>query len=74
MMDSGLRSGRDIARAIANAEECTFMWRSFMYGVSALGNRGGEHTISMFKTQLQQIMEQLGCENIGQLPSHLVPK
>lgn len=74
MMDSGLRSGPDIARAMASGAEFTFMGRSFMYGVSALGNMGGHHTISMFKSQLQQVMEQLGSENIGQLPNHLVSK
>lgn len=74
MMDSGLRSGPDIARTMASGAEFTFMGRSFMYGVSALGNRGGNHTISLFKSQLQQIMEQLGCENIEQLPNHLVSK
>lgn len=74
MMDSGLRSGPDIARAMASGAEFTFMGRSFMYGVSALGNRGGNHTISLFKSQLQQIMEQLGCKNIEQLPNHLVSK
>jgi len=74
MMDSGLRSGPDIARALASGSEFTFMGRSFMYGVSALGDQGGNHSISMFKTQLQQVMEQLGCENIKQLPTHLVSK
>ncbi|PHQ62315.1 MAG: alpha-hydroxy-acid oxidizing enzyme [Maribacter sp.] len=74
MMDSGLRSGPDIARALASGAEFTFMGRAFMYGVSALGTKGGDHTISMFKTQLQQVMEQLGCENIEQLPSRLVSK
>jgi L-lactate dehydrogenase (cytochrome) len=35
-----------------------------MYGVSALGSKGGTHTISVIKKQLKQIMEQLGCSKI----------
>ena len=31
-----------------------------MYGVSALGSKGGNHTISIIKKELNQIMEQLG--------------
>ena len=73
-MDSGLRSGPDIARTIASGAEFTFLGRSFMYGVAALGKQGGEHTISLLKTQLQQVMEQIGCEKISDFPTHLVKK
>lgn len=72
MMDSGLRSGPDIARSIASGAKFTFMGRSFMYGTAALGKKGGNHTISLLKVQLQQIMEQLCCENIEDLPKHLI--
>ncbi|MEM6767176.1 MAG: alpha-hydroxy acid oxidase [Bacteroidota bacterium] len=71
MMDSGMRSGPDVARTIAKGAEFTFMGRTFMYGVGALGNQGGHHTISMLKRQLQQIMEQLCCERVKDLPLHL---
>ena len=72
MMDSGLRSGPDIARCLASGAEFTFLGRSFMYGVAALGKKGGNHTISMLKTQLQQVMEQLCCERIEDFPDYLV--
>lgn len=72
MMDSGLRSGPDIARTLASGAEFTFMGRSFMYGVAALGNEGGNHTISMLKTQLQQVMEQVCCERVEDFPRFLV--
>ncbi|MGB5355852.1 MAG: alpha-hydroxy acid oxidase, partial [Eudoraea sp.] len=72
MMDSGIRSGPDIARSLASGAEFTFMGRSFMYGVSALGKRGGDHTISLLQTQLQQVMEQLGCTKVSDLPNHLI--
>lgn len=72
MMDSGIRSGPDVARALASGAAFTFMGRSFMYGVSALGKEGGAHTISLLQTQLQQVMEQLGCSRVSDLPSHLI--
>jgi L-lactate dehydrogenase (cytochrome) len=71
MMDSGMRSGPDVARSLASGAEFTFMGRSFMYGVGALGSNGGNHTISILKTQLQQVMEQVCCERIEDLPAHL---
>ncbi|WP_100612776.1 alpha-hydroxy acid oxidase [Confluentibacter lentus] len=72
MMDSGIRSGPDVARAMASGAKFTFMGRSFMYGVSALGKKGGNHTISLLKTELQQVMEQLCCENTKDFPNHLI--
>ena len=72
MMDSGIRSGPDIARTLASGAAFTFLGRSFMYGVAALGNEGGNHTISMLKTQLQQVMEQICCERVDEFPNFLI--
>jgi len=72
MMDSGLRGGPDIARTMASGAEFTFMGRSFMYGVAALGAKGGDHTISLLKTELQQVMEQICCEDVKDFPNHLI--
>ena len=72
MMDSGVRSGPDVARTMASGADFTFMGRSFMYGVAALGNEGGNHTISILKTQLKQVMEQLCCSSVNELPAHLI--
>ncbi|MCV9386835.1 alpha-hydroxy acid oxidase [Reichenbachiella ulvae] len=74
MMDSGLRSGPDIARTLARGAEFTFMGRSFMYSVAALGNQGGDHIIGMLKTQLQQVMEQICCERVEDFPKFDIRK
>lgn len=71
MMDSGIRSGPDVARTLASGAEFTFMGRSFMYGVAALGNQGGDHTIAILKTQLQQVMQQIGCSKTKDFFQHL---
>jgi L-lactate dehydrogenase (cytochrome) len=67
MMDSGVRTGPDIARALACGAEFVFLGRSFMYGVAALGAAGGQHTMAILKTQLKQVMEQVCCERVGDL-------
>ena len=72
MIDSGLRGGPDVACALASGARFTFLGRSFMYGVGALGRKGGDHTISMLKRQIQQVMEQLACERVTDFPNHLV--
>ncbi len=72
MMDSGIRGGADIGRTLSSGADFTFLGRSFMYGVSALGKKGGDHTISILKAQLTQVMEQMCCENIQDLSKRLV--
>lgn len=72
MMDSGVRSGPDIARTLAAGAEFAFLGRTFMYGVSALGKQGGDHTISILKMQLKQVMEQLCCANPAALKNTLL--
>jgi len=72
MVDSGLRGGPDIARAMASGADFTFMGRSFMYGVGALGKQGGDHTISLMKRELLQVMEQICCQETAAFKPHLI--
>ena len=72
MMDSGIRGGADIARVMSCGANFTFLGRTFMYGVSALGIKGGNHTIEMLNKQLTQVMDQLSCAEIDDLKKMLV--
>ncbi len=74
MMDSGIRSGPDIARSLASGAAFTFLGRTFMYSVAALGSRGGQHAIALLKTQLQQVMEQVCAAKTSDLPEFLAKK
>lgn len=74
MMDSGLRNGPDVARTLAQGASFSFLGRSFMYGVGALGNQGAYHTIDLIKTELTQVMEQIGCEKTVDLTKFLSSK
>ncbi len=72
MMDSGIRNGSDIAGTLASGADFAFLGRTFMYGVSALGKKGGTHTIEILKKQLHQVMQQLDCRSISDLPDRLI--
>jgi L-lactate dehydrogenase (cytochrome) len=72
MMDSGIRSGSDIAVAMASGAEFTFLGRAPMFGVCAMGSKGGDQVVEILQKQLQQVLEQLGCENPQELHKHLV--
>ena len=72
MMDSGIRGGADIARVMSCGADFCFLGRTFMYGVSALGKKGGTHTITMLKKQLTQIMEQFSCGEISNFQDKII--
>ncbi|MDK9738898.1 alpha-hydroxy-acid oxidizing protein [Vibrio sp. D404a] len=71
MMDSGIRSGVDIATSLASGAQFTFLGRFFMYAVSSLGKEGGEHAIEVLMHQLTQVMEQIRCEKPSDLSGFL---
>ena len=67
MVDSGVRSGLDIARAIACGADFVLLGRAFMFGVAALGSQGGNHVVSVLRDELENTMVQLGIENLTEL-------
>ena len=72
MMDSGMRCGPDIANTLASGAEFAFLGRAFMYGVAAMGKKGGNQSISILKRELQQVMEQICCTKLSNLANHKI--
>jgi L-lactate dehydrogenase (cytochrome) len=72
MMDSGLRSGPDVARTLSRGAEFAFLGRTFMYSVAALGEEGGNHAIALLKIQLKQVMDQLCCGKVEDFKNHKI--
>ena len=72
MMDGGIRSGVDIASSLASGAKFTFLGRAPMFGACAMGAKGGNQALEILKRQIQQVMEQVGCEKIEDFPQHLI--
>jgi (S)-mandelate dehydrogenase len=68
LLDSGVRSGDDIAKALAAGADFVLLGRSFLYGTGALGAaRGPDTTIDILRGELDTAMAQLGCNRIADL-------
>jgi (S)-mandelate dehydrogenase len=67
MLDSGIRGGSDIIKAYASGAAFTFSGRSFVYGVGALGEVGGEHVLDLMTQEVDQTLTQIGCKDINAL-------
>ena len=68
-MDSGIRSGIDVARALALGAAAAFAGKAFLWSLGALGGRGPEHMIDLFRDDLSATLGQLGCLTPGDLRS-----
>lgn len=67
IFDSGIRTGLDICRALALGADFVLCGRAFMYGVAALGAKGGEHVAQLLLDDYVNNMTQLGCRTIADL-------
>ena len=69
IVDSGVRSGVDVARAIALGANAGFAGKAFLWSLGALGERGPGHLIELFKEELSSTLGQLGCHTVEDLRS-----
>jgi len=74
LVDSGVRTGLDIARMLALGADFVIMGRPFLYSLAALDQQGGDHVMKILKAELRCAMGQIGCANLKDLPSFLVCK
>ena len=72
IVDGGIRSGLDVARAIACGADFTLLGRAFICATAAAGQAGCEHAMTFLKEELRHSMVQVGCEQLSDLPAHLL--
>ena len=48
-----------------------FSGRPYMYGVGAFGQQGADHCIDILYSELEQVMNQLGCASPDELVKFL---
>jgi L-lactate dehydrogenase (cytochrome) len=74
LVDSGVRTGLDIARMLALGADFVIMGRPFLYALAALDTQGGDHVMKILKAELRCAMGQIGCASLQDLPSFLACK
>ncbi len=73
MLDSGVRRGSDIVKAIALGARCVFLGRPFNYAAAVGGPAGVDHAISLLEQEVSRNMAMMGVNTLKELtPEFLV--
>ena len=75
-MDSGIRSGQDVLKALALGAKGTYIGRAFVYGLGAMGQKGVTTALDVIHKELDTTMALCGERNVGNLGRHnlLIPE
>ncbi|EET49416.1 alpha-hydroxy acid oxidase [Thalassobium sp. R2A62] len=75
-LDSGIRSGQDVLKAMAMGAKGTYIGRAYIYGLGAMGEHGVSEALRVIHTELDTTMALCGHKNINQVDRDilLVPK
>lgn len=60
-LDSGVRSGLDVARALVLGAKAVFCGRAYLYALAALGDDGAEHIADLLREEFAVAMAQSGA-------------
>ncbi|MCL6283827.1 alpha-hydroxy-acid oxidizing protein [Ruegeria sp. 2012CJ41-6] len=74
-LDSGIRSGQDVLKAVALGAKGTFIGRAFVYGLGAMGQQGVTTALDVIHKELDTTMALCGERNVTDLGRHnlLIP-
>lgn len=61
LLDSGIRSGEDVMRALALGAQAGFAGKSFLWAVAALGDQGPAFLIDLYIAELRAALGQIGA-------------
>ncbi|MGY8853468.1 MAG: alpha-hydroxy acid oxidase [Pseudomonadales bacterium] len=71
-MDGGIRSGQDVARALASGADGTLIGRAYIYGLGALGEAGVDQTLSLLRNELDLTLAFCGRTDIASVSGDIL--
>ena len=75
-LDSGIRSGQDVLKALALGADATMIGRAWLYGLGAMGEKGVTAALEVIRKELDLTMALCGERDVADLGPHnlLVPR
>jgi L-lactate dehydrogenase (cytochrome) len=72
LLDSGIRRGSDVVKALCLGARAVLIGRAFAYGLGAAGGEGVARAIDILRSDVVRTMKLLGCASIGELDRSFV--
>ncbi len=72
MFDGGVRSGQDIAKALALGARGALIGKAFLYALSAAGEAGVTHVLSIMRNELRVTLALTGTSSIDAVGPHIL--
>ena len=72
MFDGGVRSGQDIAKALALGARGALIGKSFLYALSAAGEAGVTKAIEILRNELRVTLALTGTSTIDAVGAHIL--
>ena len=70
MLDSGVRRGSDVLKAIAAGAHFVFIGRPFLFAASVAGAAGVTHAVDLMAAEIDRNMALLGISQLDELMSN----
>lgn len=67
LADSGVRSGLDVVRMIAQGADAVMIGRAFVYALAAAGEKGVVHLLNLFANEMRVAMTLTGVRTIKEI-------
>ena len=74
MLDSGVRRGTDVLKAMALGARCVFVGRPFNYAATVAGERGVAHAIALISEEIRRDMGLLGIVDLREINESLLQR
>ena len=72
MLDSGVRRGTDVLKALALGAQFVFLGRPFLYAAAIGGEAGVNRAIELLRQEIDRDMAQLGITSLAQMTPELL--
>ncbi|HXL64275.1 MAG TPA: alpha-hydroxy-acid oxidizing protein, partial [Xanthobacteraceae bacterium] len=64
LIDSGIRRGSDVVKALAAGASAVLLGRATLYGLAAAGENGVDDVLAIMKDEIDRTLAQLGCPSV----------
>jgi L-lactate dehydrogenase (cytochrome) len=72
LLDSGIRRGSDVVKAICMGARAVLVGRAYAYGLAAAGECGVARALQILREDVERTLRLLGCSSVAELDKSYV--